>query len=137
MGGRSVDSQHHEEMTMKAQVSYLAMVSEQPERMANYYQTYFGLRELGRNADGDISLTDGFYNVSILKRRSGLGEDNDEVGIHHFGVAIDDIHEIEGRLEEFAPDCDIRGEKGDLHHGEYRLIDPNGLPVSLSVKHFG
>lgn len=122
---------------MKAQVSYLAMVSEQPERLASYYETYFGLRELGRSADGDISLTDGFYNLSILKRRAGLGEENDEVGIHHFGVAIDDIHEIEGRLEEFAPTCDIRGENGDLHHGEYRLIDPNGLPVSLSIKHFG
>lgn len=122
---------------MKAQISYIAMLSDQPERLADYYQTYFGLRQLGHSPAGDISLTDGFYNLSILKRRSELGEGNDEVGIHHFGVAVDNIHEVEGRLEESAPSTDMRGENGDLHHGEARLFDPNGLPVSLSTKHFG
>jgi len=121
---------------MNAHVSYIAMVSERPETMAEYYTTYFGLRELGRSEAGDISLTDGFYNLSILKRRAELGKDNAEVGLHHFGVAIDDIREIEGGLEEFAPQADIHGESGDLHHGEYRLTDPNGLTVSLSTKHF-
>jgi len=121
---------------MKAQISYIAFISEQPERLANYYGTYFGLRELGRSAAGDISLTDGFYNLSVLKRRAELGEEKDEVGVHHFGVAVDDIREVEGRLEEFAPRADLRAENGDLQHGEYRLVDPNGLPVSLSTKHF-
>jgi|SRR5579884_73987 catechol 2,3-dioxygenase-like lactoylglutathione lyase family enzyme len=121
---------------MKAHISYIAMVSDRPERLAEYYSTYFGLRQLGRSEAGDVSLTDGFYNLTILKRRAELGEDAAESGLHHFGVAIDDIREIEGRLEEFAPNADIRGENGDLHHGEYRLIDPNGLPVSLSTKHF-
>jgi catechol 2,3-dioxygenase-like lactoylglutathione lyase family enzyme len=121
---------------MRAHISYIAMLSDQPTRLAEYYSTYFGLRELGRSPDGDISMTDGFYNLTFLKRRAELGEDNDTVGLHHFGLAIDDIHELEGQLEEFAPQADIRGESGGIHHGEYRLIDINGLPVSLSAKHF-
>jgi catechol-2,3-dioxygenase len=121
---------------MRAHISYIAMISEQPERLADYYAAYFGLRELGRSAAGDISLTDGYYNLTVLKRRADLGEQNDAVGLHHFGLAIDDIHELEGQLEEFAPKADIRAESGDVHHGEYRLIDNNGLTVSLSARHF-
>lgn len=122
---------------MKAQISYIAMLTDQPERQANYYSTYFGLRELGRNAAGDVSLTDGFYNLTFLKRRADLGEEDDQLGIHHFGIAVDDVREVEGRLEEFAPQTDLKAETADVHHGEYRLSDPNGLAVSLSTKHFG
>ncbi len=35
------------------------------------------------------------------------------------------------------PSADIQAENGDLHHGEYRVISPNGLPVSLSTRNFG
>ncbi|HVA24021.1 MAG TPA: VOC family protein [Chloroflexota bacterium] len=121
---------------MRAHISYIAMLSDQPDKLADYYATFFGLRELGRSAGGDISVTDGFYNLTILKRRAELGEENDAVGLHHFGLAIDDIHAFEGQLEEFAPQADIRAESGDVHHGEYRLIDTSGLTVSLSTKHF-
>jgi len=122
---------------MKAQISYIAMLSDQPERQANYYSTYFGLKELGRNGAGDISLTDGFYNLTFLKRRSELGEHDDQLGLHHFGIAVDDVREVEGRLEEFFPHTELSAENGDIHHGQYRLQDPNGLAVSLSTTHFG
>ena len=121
---------------MRTHISYIAFLSDQPDRLAEHYSTYFGLKELGRSADGDVSMTDGFYNLSFLKRRKELGEANDEVGLHHFGLAIDDIHDFEGGLEEFAPQADVRAESGDVHHGEYRFTDPNGLTVSLSTKHF-
>ncbi|HLG73573.1 MAG TPA: VOC family protein [Chloroflexota bacterium] len=121
---------------MRPHISYIAFLTDQPEREANFYSTYFGLKEIGRSAAGDVSMTDGFYNLTFLKRRSELGEQNDEIGIHHFGLAIDDIREFEGKLEEFVPSADIKAEPGDVHHGEYRFVDPNGLTVSLSTKHF-
>src|SRR5579862_1334038 len=111
---------------------YLTVVSEQPEKLAGFYSTYFGLRELGKSENGDIALTDGFWNMSILKPNHDLSE----AGFSHFGLEIDDIHEVEARLEEFAPHADIRAEKGDLFHGEYRVFDPNGVIVSLSQKQF-
>lgn len=122
---------------MNAQISYIAMLTDQPERQADYYSTHFGLRELGRSPAGDISMTDGFYNLTFLKRRAELGEEDDQIGLHHFGIAVDDVREVEGRLEEFFPSADLKAENGDLHHGEYRLHDLNGLAVSLSTKHFG
>src|SRR5581483_10664545 len=116
---------------MKATFRYLALVSKTPFRLAHFYRTVFGLRELGRSPEGDVSLTDGFYNVTFLKQRAGLEEEDGKLGLNHFGIEIDDIREIEGRLEEFASRADIVQEKGGLHHGEFRVYDPNNLPVSL------
>jgi len=121
---------------VEAHVRYLALMSDQPEGLANYYTTYFGLRDLGRSEAGDISLTDGFYNLTIFHRRLELGETDDRVGLHHLGIAIDDIREIEGRLEDAAPGADIQSEIGDVQHGQYRLTDPSGLVVSLSTTGF-
>lgn len=116
---------------MDSRMRYLAIGSEQPEKLAQFYTTYFGMKQLGRSDSGDIALTDGFYNVSIVKRQDGT-----EPGLSHFGLEIEDIHKVEARLKDFAPHADIRAEKGDLFHGEYRISDPNGLAVSLSTKHF-
>lgn len=122
---------------MNYRIRFIAGLADDPASLAEYYSTYYGLRELGRSAEGDVSLTDGFYNLTFLKRRPGVDEDGDERGLHHFGIEIDDIREIEARLEEFAPRADIKQEPGGLHHGEYRVYDPNNLPISLSVRGFG
>jgi catechol 2,3-dioxygenase-like lactoylglutathione lyase family enzyme len=122
---------------MTYRIRYIAGIAENPDKLAQYYRANFGLRELGRSPEGDVSLTDGFYNLTFLKKRPGLDEEDDGLGLNHFGIEIDDIREIESRLEEFAPRADIRQEKGDLHHGEFRVYDPNDIPISLSLRSFG
>ena len=107
---------------MDSQIRYLAIVSEHPDGLAHFYSTYFGMRELGRSDAGDVALTDGFYNISVLKPRDGAAE----LGISHLGITIDDIGQIEARLKDFAPETDIRQEEGDLFHGDYRVTDPYG-----------
>ena len=117
---------------MNSQIRYLAIVSEKPEILANFYSNYFKMRELGRSDDGDVAVTDGFYNISILKRRN----DSEETGISHFGITIDDIGAVEARIKEFAPKADIRKEAGGLFHGDYRVTDPSGQSVTLSTHQF-
>ena len=117
---------------MNSQVRYLAIVSERPDVLTRFYCTYFAMRELGRSEAGDVALTDGFYNISILKPRHGAAE----LGISHLGVTIEDIREIERRLKDFAPETDIRQEEGGLFHGDYRVTDPSGQVVSLSIHQF-
>jgi catechol 2,3-dioxygenase-like lactoylglutathione lyase family enzyme len=117
---------------MQSQIRYLAIVSETPDRLARFYSTYFAMRELGRSEMGDVALTDGFYNISILKPRDGASQ----LGISHFGITIADIREIEARLKEFAPKTEIREEEGGLFHGDYCVTDPYGQVVSLSTHEF-
>ncbi len=121
---------------MDAHFGYMAIVSDKPRELADFYARYFDMRELGQSDAGDISITDGFLNVSILKQRPGVEGALGRPGLSHFGVAVRDIHEVEANLEEFMPSADIQAENGDLHHGEYRVVSPNGLPVSLSTKNF-
>ena len=111
---------------MDSQIRYLAIVSEQPDTLARFYSTYFAMRELGRSDAGDVALTDGFYNISMLKPRDGAAE----LGISHLGITIDDIGQVEARLKDFAPKTDIRQEEGDLFHGDYSVTDPYGQVVS-------
>jgi hypothetical protein len=115
----------------------MAMISDQPQAVADYYARYFAMWELGHSPEGDISITDGFLNVSILKARPGVEGASGRPGLSHFGIAVNDIREVEGNLEEFYPQGEITEENGDLHHGDYRVTGPDGLPVSLSIKNFG
>jgi catechol 2,3-dioxygenase-like lactoylglutathione lyase family enzyme len=117
---------------MVSQIRYLAIVSEQPETLARFYSTYFKMRELGRSDSGDVAVTDGFYNISILKPRDGAPER----GISRLGITTDDIGEVEARLEKFAPNTEIRQEEGGLFHGDYRVTYPYGQVVSLSTRQF-
>jgi catechol 2,3-dioxygenase-like lactoylglutathione lyase family enzyme len=123
--------------TMDAHFGYMAIVSDQPERLADFYARHFQMWELGRSDAGDVSITDGFLNVSLLKRRPGVEGASGRPGLSHFGIAVSDIREVEANLEEHLPSAELQAEPGDLHHGEYRVVGPNGLPVSISTTNFG
>ena len=122
---------------MDAHFGYMAVVTDQPRALADYYAKYFDMWELGHSDEGDVSITDGFLNVSLLKQRLGVEGASGRPGLSHFGIAVSDVHELEANLEEYAPDANLEAEPGDLHHGEYRVYGPNGLPVSVSTKNFG
>jgi catechol 2,3-dioxygenase-like lactoylglutathione lyase family enzyme len=116
---------------MESQIRYLAIVSERPQALADFYCRFFSMRELERSSAGDVALTDGFYNISILKPRSG-----EPIGISHFGVAVGDIGAVKERLRQFAPKAELREAQGGLFHGDYLVADPSGQTVALSTHQF-
>lgn len=118
-------------------IRYLAVHSEKPEELAQFYKRYLQMEEIGRSPEGDISLTDGFYNFTLFKRRPALGEPRMEVGLHHLGLEVDSLEEVKASYLKFNPRGVIVRESGDIHHGELRIHDPDGNPVSLSEKGFG
>lgn len=122
---------------MDAQFGYIAIVSDRPHVLADFYARYFAMWELGRSEAGDISITDGSINISLLKQRPGVEGSGGRPGLSHFGIAVSDIGQVEANLKAFQSDAAIEPESGDLHHGEYRVMGPNGLPLSLSTRGFG
>jgi len=122
---------------MKAHFGYMAIISDQPQVLADFYAKYFDMWELSHSDAGDVSITDGFMNMSILKQRPGVEGASGRPGLSHFGMAVDDMRELEGNLEEYFPNTEITTESGDIHHGEYRIYGPNGLPFSISTTNFG
>ena len=117
-------------------IRYLAMLSHTPDSLAKFYTTYMGMDELGRSAAGDISVTDGAYNLTLFKHRAELNEPNMEAGFHHLGIAVESLAETEARYRKFYPRGTVVRESGDLQHGEMRIYDPECHPVTLSERNF-
>jgi len=120
-----------------ATLRYIAFISENPEKITDFYNRFLGTKELGRSPHGDISITDGFYNLTFFKKRPSLREPIMEVGLHHVGVQVDSIENVKARYMKFNPRGVIAEEAGDLCQGEIRIFDPECHPVSLSEKSFG
>jgi catechol 2,3-dioxygenase-like lactoylglutathione lyase family enzyme len=120
-----------------ATLRYVAFLSEDPQELAEFYGRFLDTRELGRSPEGDISITDGFYNLTFFKKRAALSEMRMDSGLHHIGFEVEDLEEFKGRFLEFNPRGVVLQEPGDIHHGEIRIHDPECHPVSLSTKAFG
>jgi catechol 2,3-dioxygenase-like lactoylglutathione lyase family enzyme len=120
---------------MRARLRYLAIVTERPEILADFYRTHMGMKDHKGGADGDVSVTDGFFVLALLKAR---GEPGEKKGLSHWGIEVNDIKELEARLAKHAPASKLERVQGDdAIRGEYMTTDPNGLRVSISTKHFG
>ena len=89
---------------MMATFRYIAFISENPEKITDFYNRFLGTKELGRSTHGDISITDGFYNLTFFKKRPDLHEPNPEVGLHHVGIQVDSIEDVKARYLKFNPD---------------------------------
>jgi len=120
-----------------ATLRYIAFISENPEQIANFYNKFLGTEELGRSPEGDISITDGFYNLTFFTKRPALREPTMELGLHHIGLEVADLEEVKALYLKFNPRGVIMDEPGDIHQGEIRIYDPECHPVSLSTKAFG
>jgi catechol 2,3-dioxygenase-like lactoylglutathione lyase family enzyme len=120
-----------------ATLRYIAFLAEDPAKLVDFYQRFLGTEELGRSAEGDISITDGYYNLTFFKKRPALGEMKMDLGLHHIGLEVDDLEEIKGKFLALNPRGIILQEPDDIHHGEIRIHDPECFPVSLSTKGFG
>jgi catechol 2,3-dioxygenase-like lactoylglutathione lyase family enzyme len=120
-----------------ATLRYVAFISENPEKIVTFYNKFLGTEELGRSPEGDISITDGFYNLTFFRKRPALREPTMELGLHHIGLEVADLEEAKAQYLKFNARGVIMDEPGDIHHGEIRIYDPECHPVSLSSKTFG
>jgi catechol 2,3-dioxygenase-like lactoylglutathione lyase family enzyme len=116
---------------------YLAMLCAEPAAVAGFYVANFGLRELGRSSAGDVTLTDGGFNLTLFQQRPGLRELHTQNGLHHLGIAVDSVDEAVARYRARYPRGTVVAESGDLQHGDARIYDPECNPVSLSATNFG
>jgi catechol 2,3-dioxygenase-like lactoylglutathione lyase family enzyme len=120
-----------------SRISYLALLCAEPAALAGFYGDCFGLEEIGRTEAGDVTLTDGGFNLTLFKQRPQLREPGMEIGLHHIGIAVENVERTLARYRAFNPRGVVIAESGDLQHGEVRIHDPECHPVSLSQRNFG
>ena len=120
-----------------ARIRYLALLSETPERLAEFYSRYLGLRELGSSNGPNLTLSDGFFNFTFLQLRPDMAEARRERGLHHLGLQVESLDETLKRYREFSPRGVVIKEPGSPFAGTVRILDPEGNPILVSEGAFG
>ncbi|HEY4472474.1 MAG TPA: VOC family protein [Stellaceae bacterium] len=127
-----------------ARIKHIALTTKEPAKVAEFYKSAFGLKELRRSANGAVFLTDGHINVAILNYKTDASPDvgahgPNFDGIHHFGFEVDDLDEACQKLENAkaqrltAKDhVDATMAAGGHANFEMKWSGPDGVVIDIS-----
>jgi catechol 2,3-dioxygenase-like lactoylglutathione lyase family enzyme len=110
-----------------AHIQHLAIRTENPEKLARYYEEVFGWSRIRTGQGGAVHLSDGHINLALLNTNGAPS------GIDHFGVKIDSLGEVEQGLSKY--EAEIAGRPAE-RAAEKRVSDPDGNLIDLSVQGF-
>jgi len=121
---------------------HFAIVVRDLEKSAGFYEGVFGLKRVGAETldfASAVYLSDGTINLALLnyhgKRGSGLEDAKNFVGAHHFGFQVDDIAEVQQRIEAAGGTFffDL-GDDQEKENFERKFKDPDGIIFDISKK---
>src|SRR5437762_9562332 len=121
-----------------AKIRHLAIRTEDPERLAEFYKDVFGLEEIhrgshpGHAAGKTVHLTDGYFELALLDNAAQQSPN----GLYHFGIQVDDMDETLQRAGKAQPDKPARKRPEGTPFAEMRVSDPGGNLIDLSVHGF-
>ena len=132
---------------------HIAFISEEPQKLSEFYQTFFGFEECRVFPSGSRMVIDPLFNLAFLKQaaaqvavagthRADGSESELTVGIHHYGFIVDNLDQA---LTKLPPNL-TRGANPQISAGisgpeaarpaEVRFLDPWGNNVDLSSRGF-
>lgn len=118
-------------------IRYLAAISNDPASLADFYVDEIGMSVMARSPQGDVSLTDGYFYLTLFRQCADLMELRKDTGLHHMGMQVDSIEDTLRKYRELIPGGVAVREPGGPHYGEVRIFDPECNPISLSETAFG
>lgn len=120
----------------KGKLRHLAISVPDKEQAATFYEETFGFERVSHSRVA-IRLSDGVMNLTLLQFQTqddaGDERGKDFVGLHHFGIWVDDIETIRRAIEEHG---------GKYHPGptthlpenaEHKFRDPYGIIFDIST----
>ena len=130
---------------------HIAFISQEPKKLSDFYQKYFGFEECKVFPSGSRMVIDPLFNLAFLQQaavtaavsgthRTDGSEAELTVGIHHYGFMVDNLDTAVAKL----PAGLTRGANPQISAGvsgpeaarpaEVRFIDPWGNNVDLSSR---
>jgi len=119
---------------MKGAFKHVALFTEDPDRLFDFYEKNLGFSVIRRSPTGSLYTTDGWIMYAMLKKRQQ--SEARWIGYDHFGFHVNDMDEAKKRVTEALPDCQWGQRPQDGRYAEYRFLDMNGHPVDVSVEGF-
>lgn len=125
-----------------ARLRHFAVCVSDLDKAAEFYQSVFDLKRIGREdleIGSAIYMSDGVINLALLNFKGGQGakasdlkEPGEFVGAHHFGFQVDDLVEAQKRIE--AHGGKFFFDLGDKRKGNFerKFKDPDGIIFDIS-----
>ena len=117
-----------------AKLRHLAILTHQPDKLANFYKRVFDMTEMYRTKNGSVHLSDGEVNLAILNATDPK-EPGHQPGLYHFGFHVEDNKEISKRINEVYPDGAPK--EREATYAEGRGTDPDGNLFDISTVGWG
>lgn len=120
-----------------AHIQHIAVFAKDQEKLADFYKTTFGMREVHRHfADEEeehgayaLYLSDGHINLAILPAGEGRPE-----GVDHFGFQVDDVDAVADTALRAGALQAPKAVPQDGRFAESFIRDPAGQRVDLSAR---
>ena len=115
-----------------ARIRHLAIVTENVEKLVNFYTGTFGLK-IVPGVGTATYLTDGHINLAIIP----IGPEREiegpqlQPGINHFGFEVESVEGVREACNEFSATSSV-DKRPPNREAEYRVHDPDGNPIDLS-----
>jgi catechol 2,3-dioxygenase-like lactoylglutathione lyase family enzyme len=118
----------------KARIQHLAIKTDNPAELAEFYMSTFGMHEVFRRnwERGAVYISDGHVNLALLPNNNGEVEPKDLRGINHLGFRIDDLDATMTTAYENGGTPSDRELPRDGRFAETFVFDPVGQRVDLS-----
>jgi catechol 2,3-dioxygenase-like lactoylglutathione lyase family enzyme/uncharacterized protein YwbE len=132
---------------------HIAFISQEPKKLSDFYQKYFGFEECKVFPSGSRMVIDPLFNLAFLQRaavqsaeagthRADGGEKEMTIGIHHYGFMVDNLDRAVANLPANLTrgttpqvSAGVGGPEG-ARPAEVRFLDPWGNNVDLSSRGF-
>ena len=116
-----------------AKLRHVAMVVEEMEKTAEFYEQSFGMQRV-RQTPTAIGLSDGVVSLVIIHPSNVNMKGETRRGLHHLGFLIDDMEDMSATVEA----------NGAVYHGEIlgtgrgpmterKYLDPNGQMFDITT----
>ena len=116
-----------------AKLRHIAVVVEDLEKAAVFYEKVFDLKRVGEEhleMGSGIYLSDGVINLALLKYKQEA-----PAGAHHFGFQVDDLEAARKRIEAAGGKFFFTlGDSKEQANFEMKFKDPDGVIFDISEK---
>ena len=118
-----------------AKLRHLAILTHQPEKLADFYKRVFEMQEMYRTKNGSVHLSDGEVNLAILNANEPK-EPGHKPGLYHFGFEVENAEKIVERMKKFNPNKLPKPRPSGRPYAETRGSDIDGNYFDISEHGF-
>jgi methylmalonyl-CoA/ethylmalonyl-CoA epimerase len=121
---------------MKGKLRHIAISVPDKEKAARFYEETFGFKRVSESRVA-TRLSDGVMNITLLQfendEDAGDERGKDFVGLHHFGIWVEDIETMKRAIETHGGKSHAGPTAHVPENAEHKFRDPYGIVFDIST----